>query len=132
MTLVAAATPQLKKRARRDWSREKAARFLEVLAETCNVSEACRRSGVAMTVAQPLDGISAYMKSAGTWANYRSGGWEIGIVRGATLILDGIQVVGPQLAAISAPTGGTNVDAEARLSISQILAALREHGLIET
>jgi len=51
MTLVAAASPQLKKRAKRDWSKAKAARFRGVLAETCNVSEACRRSGVPMTVA---------------------------------------------------------------------------------
>jgi hypothetical protein len=51
MTLVAAATPQLRKRAKRDWSKAKARKFLDVLGETCNVSEACRRSGVPMTVA---------------------------------------------------------------------------------
>lgn len=51
MTLVAAAKPQLKKRAKRDWSKAKAERFLSVLGETCNVSEACRRSKVPMTVA---------------------------------------------------------------------------------
>jgi hypothetical protein len=51
MTLVAAKRPQLKKRARRDWSAAKARKFLLVLGETCNVSEACRRSGVPMTVA---------------------------------------------------------------------------------
>lgn len=50
MTLVAAKMPQLKKRAKRDWSKAKAAKFLGVLGETCNVSEACRRSGVPMTV----------------------------------------------------------------------------------
>ena len=50
LTLVAAARPQLKKKAKRDWSQLKAARFLGVLAETCNVSEACRRSKVPMTV----------------------------------------------------------------------------------
>ena len=50
MTLVAAKKPQLKKRAKRDWSKAKAERFLKVLAETCNVSEACRRSKVPMTV----------------------------------------------------------------------------------
>ena len=50
MTLVAAKRPQLKKRAKRDWSVAKAAKFLGVLAETCNVSEACRRSRVPMTV----------------------------------------------------------------------------------
>ena len=51
LTLVAAAKPQLKKRAKRDWSKAKAENFLSVLAETCNVSEACRRSRVPMTVA---------------------------------------------------------------------------------
>jgi hypothetical protein len=51
MTLVAAGKPQLRKQAARDWSKDKAREFLGVLAETCNVSEACRRSGVPMTVA---------------------------------------------------------------------------------
>ena len=51
LTLVAASKPQLKKRAGRDWSKAKAQKFLKVLAQTCNVSEACRRSGVPMTVA---------------------------------------------------------------------------------
>lgn len=50
LTLVAARNPQLKKRATRDWSKAKATRFLSVLAATCNVSEACRQSGVPMTV----------------------------------------------------------------------------------
>ena len=50
LTLVAARNPQLKKRAKRDWSKAKAARFLSVLEATCNVSEACRQSGVPMTV----------------------------------------------------------------------------------
>ncbi len=40
MRLVAANKPQLKKRAKRDWSKAKASAFLNVLAETCNVSEA--------------------------------------------------------------------------------------------
>lgn len=51
MTLVASNKPQLRKRSARDWSKNKAAKFLSVLAETCNVSEACRRSRVPMTVA---------------------------------------------------------------------------------
>lgn len=51
LTLVAARKPQRKKRAKRDWSKAKAEKFLSALAETCNVSEACRQSGVPMTVA---------------------------------------------------------------------------------
>ncbi|HEX5257438.1 MAG TPA: hypothetical protein VFW35_01510 [Sphingomicrobium sp.] len=50
LTLVAAAKPQLKKRAKRHWSKAKAAKFLNVLGDTCNVSEACRQSKVPMTV----------------------------------------------------------------------------------
>ena len=49
MTLVGAKTRRLQKRARRDWSMAKARAFLSVLADTCNVSEACRQSGVPMS-----------------------------------------------------------------------------------
>ena len=51
MTLIAAAKPQLRQRAPRDWSKDKAREFLRALAETCNVTEACRQSGVTMSVA---------------------------------------------------------------------------------
>src|SRR4051794_8175303 len=51
LTLIASRKPQLRKRAKRDWSQAKAREFLSVLAETCNVSEACRRSVIPMTVA---------------------------------------------------------------------------------
>ena len=50
MTLVAAAKPQRKKRAKRDWSKAKAVKFLTVLGDTCNVSEACRQTGLSVTV----------------------------------------------------------------------------------
>ena len=51
LTLVGGSERKLRKRAVRDWSVAKAKAFLGVLAETCNVSEACRTSGVPMTVA---------------------------------------------------------------------------------
>jgi hypothetical protein len=47
------------------------------------------------------------------------------------LFIAGEQVVGSRAAAIATPSGGVNVDAEARAALSQILAALRQHGLIE-
>ncbi len=64
MTLVAAKTPQLKKRAKRDWSKAKACAFLGVLATTCNVSEACRQSGVSMTVAYRRRKMDAAFRAA--------------------------------------------------------------------
>ena len=48
------------------------------------------------------------------------------------LFVDGEQVVGTRAEAIASPAGGATVDAEARTAVSQILAALRTHGLIDT
>ena len=52
-------------------------------------------------------------------------------LRGSSLVLDGIQVVGTRRPAIPSPAGGATVDSEARTAISELLDALRDHGLIE-
>lgn len=44
--------------------------------------------------------------------------------------VNGTKVVGPRGAAITAPTGGATVDAEARTAIGVIISRLQEHGLI--
>lgn len=80
----------------------------------------------------PQEGLTALVKSTGSWACYRSANWEIGQLRGSTVVLDGVQVVGPRLSEIAEPTGGDVIDAEGRAAIGQILAALRGHGLIES
>jgi hypothetical protein len=41
-------------------------------------------------------------------------------------------VVGSRATAIADPGGGSTVDSQARTAVGQILAALRQHGLIET
>jgi hypothetical protein len=79
-----------------------------------------------------LEGMSVIVKSIGVHALFRSGSWELGAVRGSSLIVGGAQVVGPRAGAIASPAGGSTVDAEARSCIDLILAALRTHGLIET
>jgi hypothetical protein len=81
---------------------------------------------------EPAEGMIAYIRSDGVWATYRAGAWETGAVRGSNLILDGQQVVGGRAAAIASPSGGTTIDSEARSTIDQLLAAMRQHGLIET
>jgi hypothetical protein len=80
----------------------------------------------------PTEGMSAYVKSTGVWATYRAGAWEFGNVRGSSLVLGGVKVVGAQGSAIADPSGGTTIDSQARTALGQILAALREHGLIAT
>ena len=79
-----------------------------------------------------VEGMNFYVKASGTWATYRLSSWEIGALRGSSLVLGGLQVVGNRAAAIASATGGTTVDAQARTAIDQILAALRQHGLIDT
>lgn len=49
--MVGGKKPQLRKSTKRNWTRARAEKFLTVLGETCNVSEACRQSGVSMTAA---------------------------------------------------------------------------------
>jgi hypothetical protein len=92
---------------------------------------ACFTSG-GWRLVDPRDGLIAFVKSTAVWALFRNGAWELGNIRGSSLILAGQQVVGSRAAAIAAPSGGTTIDAESRSAIGQILTALRQHGLIET
>lgn len=79
-----------------------------------------------------VEGMTAYIKSTGMTAAYRNGAWELGVLRGSSLLCGGQQVVGARVAAIADPQGGVQVDAEARAAIASILAAMRAHGLIES
>lgn len=81
---------------------------------------------------QPIEGMAFYVRSTSTWMVYRSGAWEIGMIRGDALVVGGQQVVGPQLPAIAPATGGAVVDTQARAVLDQVLNALRGHGLIAT
>lgn len=78
----------------------------------------------------PRIGMSVFVKSSQTVAVYTDAGWEIGKVRAASVIIDGVQVVGPRTGSISDPSGGSTIDAEARAAVAGILATLRQHGLI--
>ena len=80
----------------------------------------------------PVEGMSAFVRSSAVRALYRAGTWELGAMRGSSVICGGQQVVGSRVAGIADPAGGATVDAEARSAIGQLLAALRQHGLIET
>ena len=76
-----------------------------------------------------------HVRSSAVTAAYRAGAWdawEMGVLRGSNLTIGGQQVVGPRAAAIPDPAGGTQVDVEARAAISAVLAALRQHGLVQS
>lgn len=80
----------------------------------------------------PADGVSVHVKSLGISALFSDGEWRVGPVSGTAFIVNNQQVVGSRLAAIANPAGGTTVDSQARQAIAAVLAALRQHGLIET
>lgn len=80
---------------------------------------------------EPVEGMSVYVNADGIVATFRQGAWEMGVVRGSSVVIAGDQVIGPRLPGIAPASGGSTVDAEARSAISAVLAALRQHGLIE-
>jgi hypothetical protein len=82
--------------------------------------------------ARSVEGMTLYVKSTGNWATFRLGAWEIGSLRGSNVVLNGQQVVGSRATAIASAVGGTTIDVQARAALDQILAALRQHGLIDT
>ncbi|MBB5685815.1 DUF2793 domain-containing protein [Sphingobium boeckii] len=81
---------------------------------------------------EPVEGAHFFIAGDGRWARFRDGGWEAGMIDGAVVRIDGIQVVGAQEAPISAPSGGVTIDSEARAAIAALLVAMRTHGLIST
>jgi len=79
---------------------------------------------------QPREGTQLWIGSTGSVALFKGGAWRLGELHGK-LFVEGDQVVGPRGAAIAEPSGGSTVDAEARVAIASVLDALRTHGLIE-
>jgi hypothetical protein len=80
--------------------------------------------------AAAIEGMVTWVKSISVPATYSGGGWQVGTLLGSRLLVNGVQVVGSQAAAIADPTGGNTIDTEARTAIGSILTALRQHGLI--
>lgn len=64
LVLSGGVTPRLRPVNTRDFTRDKQAEFLCVVAETCNVSQACRETGVPMTVAYRRRKMDAAFRTA--------------------------------------------------------------------
>ena len=78
----------------------------------------------------PRAGLSCRHRTTGrTWV-YGEAGWSEGVVEANRVSIWGQQVVGARQPAIADPAGGSSVDGEARAAITEILAAIRAHGLI--
>jgi hypothetical protein len=75
----------------------------------------------------PVEGMAVWSLADSRVVRRIGGAW---ILAGQTVIIDGNQVVGARRAAVATPTGGVTIDAQARDAITDILGALRGHGLI--
>jgi hypothetical protein len=79
---------------------------------------------------EPREGMIVWSLANTLAARRTSSAWVIGSETATTLSIGGQQVIGPRSSAIPDPSGGANVDANARLTLVSILTALRAHGLI--
>ncbi len=78
----------------------------------------------------PFDGLQAWSIADSATVRREGASWVTGVLKGQQLSIGGVQVVGSRQSAIGTPSGGSNVDAEARSAIAAILSTLRTHGLI--
>jgi len=79
----------------------------------------------------PIPGMLIWNIDPGYWLHWSGGGWSDGELVASALEIAGQQVVGPRLPDVPSPSGGTIIDAEARLAIDGLIATLKSHGLIE-
>jgi hypothetical protein len=79
----------------------------------------------------PPPGTSAWNKAAAVPLIWDGLQWRTGELACTGLTVDGVRVVGPRQPGVASPSGGTIIDAEARVAIEALTAALMSHGLIE-
>lgn len=84
--------------------------------------------GWRFIAAQP--GMKAWNKTSSLWLYWNGAQWSDGGLPATKLMIGGQQVVAARQAAITAPSGGTTVDLEARVALNKIIATLMSHGLI--
>lgn len=73
-----------------------------------------------------IEGMRVWLPAAGVFALRRSGAWEQGVERCGSVVIGGVQVVGPRLPAIANIPGAN----ETKDVVNAMLAMLRTHGLI--
>lgn len=78
----------------------------------------------------PHNGMTLVDSSSGEFFSFRNEAWEIGVLRGREVRIDGEIVVRNRQADIADPAGGGVVDSECRGAVAEILSAMRVHGLI--
>lgn len=78
----------------------------------------------------PLPGMTVWSKADQVEARFDGTHWTVGTIVAERLVLGGFAMLGPPRPAIAAPASGGVIDAEGRVAITAILAALQTLGLI--
>lgn len=79
----------------------------------------------------PRDGMHVMIADQGHELIHNGSNWNAAAVRSDGYYVSGSKVLGLRESAIADPAGGGTVDTQARAVLAQLLAALRNHGLIE-
>ena len=79
----------------------------------------------------PVPGMTAWDKTIACWLHWTGTAWSDGSLPATALSIGGQQVVGARLPDVLSPSGGTTIDAEARVAVDALIATLKSHGLID-
>lgn len=79
----------------------------------------------------PVDGMSVMNRQTGEYFVRHLNAWETGVAKVREVRVNGKTVVRERQPPIPEPSGGATVDGECRAAISQLIATMRTHGLIE-
>lgn len=79
----------------------------------------------------PSPGMKLWDKTGAHWRHWTGSAWSDGRFPATRFVIGGQQVVGPRLASVPSPSGGTIIDAEARAAIDALIVALKSHGLTD-
>ena len=80
----------------------------------------------------PRAGLSIQVADRGHALIHDGAQWMATPVRDEGVYIGGDRVVGARQQAIAAPSGGANIDVEARSILAEILTTMRTHGLISS
>ena len=78
----------------------------------------------------PFPGLAVWSLAIGRPLRFDGSDWIDGRIDCMSVFSNGQQVLTTRQAAIAAPSGGSVIDSEARVALSQLLVMLRAHGLI--